>query len=101
MKAEEHTHESDAEDDDEDKGKRGEGSGSEKCNENEKESDFKLDTEEEDMMGELKVNDNEGKMRTLKEWTGDTKEFMKDHVWIKVNMSDKDKRIFETVNELN
>ena len=31
----------------------------------------------------------------------DTKEFIKDHVGMEVNLSDKHKRIFETVNELN
>ena len=63
MEPEDYTCESNAEDDDNDKGKREEGSRLEKDDENEKESDFKLDIEEEDMMGELKVKDKEGKMR--------------------------------------
>ena len=40
-------------------------------------------------------------MRTLKEWMKDTKEFMKDHVGMEVNLSEKHKKIFETVNETN
>ena len=85
VEAEECTHASDTENDDKDEGGREEGSGTEKDDESEKGNYFELDTEEEDKIRELKVKNNDGKMRALKEWMSDTKEFMKDHTGTEVN----------------
>ena len=57
--------------------------------------------EDKNAVGELKVKDKEEKMRLLREWTNDTKDFMKNYAGIEVNLLSKHKKIFDTVNELN
>ena len=88
--------------DDEDEERKEDGNALEEDDKKEEKNDFELDTEEEDTLGELKVKDREGKvMRTFKEWMSDTKEFVDDYAGVEVKLSDKHKKIFETVNKLN